>query len=102
MRPPACYGRYLLLHVYEPANEEGGELWDAVCGHLLIGLAIFQLTCIGLLTVKGAKEQVLLAFPLPFLTVGAPPSPTAPHLRGAPPTPHPPHLRPARTRMCSC
>ena len=61
--------RYLLVHVYEPKYEEGGLLWEAVIGHLLLGLGLFQLTLIGLFSVKHGHTQVMLSLPLPLLTL---------------------------------
>ncbi|KAG0284408.1 hypothetical protein BGZ96_011216 [Linnemannia gamsii] len=61
--------KYQLLYVYFHPNESGGQIWPMVYNRLTLGLVTFQVTMLGLFTLKQAYFFGILLAPLPAGTV---------------------------------
>lgn len=60
--------RHQILYVYMPKSESGGVAWPSVFNRIMFGLFIYQLTLIGLFSLKAAIKQGPFLVPLPFVS----------------------------------
>ncbi|CAO3630309.1 unnamed protein product [Cunninghamella blakesleeana] len=61
--------KYQFLYVYFRPYEAAGELWTKVFPRIIAGMIIFQLTMLGLFTIKGFFVLSILCIPLIFFTL---------------------------------
>ncbi|BFZ57828.1 hypothetical protein PYCC9005_004882 [Savitreella phatthalungensis] len=81
MSPPIlCFGliffvvgyfvfKYQLLYAMEHPLHSTGKIWGIIYSRIVLGVVVFQLTMIGLLSAQQALLPTAIITPLPFLTV---------------------------------
>jgi hypothetical protein len=56
------------MHVYDPAYETAGQYWPLVHSRIIVGLAIMQITFVGIFEAKMSTKVSLLTAPLLAIT----------------------------------
>ncbi|KYQ90051.1 hypothetical protein DLAC_08637 [Tieghemostelium lacteum] len=58
-------------HIYSfcPKYQSGGTVWPLVFNRLCVGLAIYQVTALGMFILKAFIPGIVISFPMPFITL---------------------------------
>ncbi|CAM6089031.1 unnamed protein product [Calypogeia fissa] len=58
-----------IMHVYDPSYETAGQYWLLVHSRIIAGLAVMQITLVGIFEAKMSTKVSMLTVPLPIITI---------------------------------